>query len=100
MKIISGRAKTGKSTYIYEKNKKEIDKNMGTNLILLVPDMMTYQTEYDIIQRLNSEGIMDVEILSFKRFALKILEEVGGINTTDINSFGKIMLLKQLFEES
>ena len=99
MKIITGRAKTGKSTYIYDEIRNEIA-NGSANLILIVPDMMTYQTEYDIIQRLNCDGIMNVEVLSFKRLAGKILEEVGGVKTQDINVYGKIMLLKQIFEEN
>lgn len=100
MRIILGRSKTGKSNYIYEEINREINKNTEDNLVLIVPDLMTYQTEYDIIQRLNLEGIMSVEILSFKRVADKILGEIGENKTQDINPFGKIMLLKQIFEES
>jgi ATP-dependent helicase/nuclease subunit B len=100
MKIITGRAKTGKSTYIYDEIYNEINNNSSHNLILIVPDLMTYQAEYDIIQRLNSDGIMNVEVLSFKRIASKILEEVGGLRLQDINIYGKIMLLKKIFDEN
>ena len=100
MKIVTGRAKTGKSTYIFDEIKNEIDVNKSENLILIVPDLMTYQTEYDIIHRLSCDGIMNVEVLSFKRLASKILEETGNMKTKDINVYGKIMLLKQIFEEN
>src|SRR5690606_21298536 len=78
----------------------EINNNSSHNLILIVPDLMTYQAEYDIIQRLNSDGIMNVEVLSFKRIASKMLEEVGGLRLQDINIYGKIMLLKKIFDEN
>lgn len=99
LKIIAGRAKTGKSTYIYDEIKAEINKKVDENLILIVPEQMTYQSEYEIIDRLNNDGIMNVEILSFKRLTYKIFEEVGGLKIQEINNYGKIMMLKQIFEE-
>ena len=100
MRIILGRAKTGKSTYIYDEINEEINKDTKHNLILIVPDLMTYQTEYDIIQRLKSEGIMNVVVTSFKRLENKILEEVGGNKFQEINAFGKTMILKQIVDEN
>lgn len=99
MKIITGRAKTGKSTYIYDGIKSQLDKQTSDNLILIVPDLMTYQTEYNIIKHLSIDGIMKVEVLSFKRLASKILEEIGGADAEDLSVYGKVMLLKQIFEE-
>ena len=99
LKIIAGRAKTGKSTYIYDEINIEINKRTNENLVLIVPEQMTYQSEYEIIDRLKNNGIMDVEILSFKRLAYKVFEEVGGLKIQEINTYGKVMLLKQIFEE-
>lgn len=99
LRIIAGRANTGKSTYIYD----EIIRTSGKtkdNLILLVPELMTYQAESDIIQRYDLPGIMNIEILSFKRLENKVLEEVGGNKLSEMSVFGKIMLLKQIFEEN
>lgn len=99
LKIVAGRAKTGKSTYIYDDINAEIKKNNHTNLILLVPEQMTYQAEYEIIDSIKQQGIMAAEVLSFTRLGYKILEEVGGLKVQEINNYGKVMLLKQIFEE-
>ncbi len=99
VKIIAGRANTGKSSYIYDEIKKE-SKDTKDNLILIVPELMTYQTECNLIQKFDLDGIMNVEILSFKRLESRVLEEVGGLKVQDISVFGKIMLLKQIFEEN
>ncbi|MGD9568262.1 MAG: helicase-exonuclease AddAB subunit AddB [Sedimentibacter sp.] len=99
LNIVAGRAKTGKTTYIYDDIHKEIKKNNNTNLILIVPEQMTYQTEYELIERINDHGIMSAEVLSFTRLAYKVFEEVGGLKVQEINSYGKIMLLKQIFDE-
>lgn len=101
MKIITGRAKTGKTQYIYDQIESEIKKDTGENLILLVPDLMTYDAEYDIIENLELEGIMNLEILSFKRLAHKIIDESGPKDNIDnIDELGKIMILKEIFDEN
>lgn len=99
VKIIAGRANTGKSSYIYDEIKNESNDAEG-NLILIVPELMTYQAECKLIERFDLAGIMNIEILSFKRLESRVLEEVGGIKVQDISVFGKVMLLKQIFEEN
>lgn len=100
LKIIVGRAKTGKSSYMYDEIKEELHKKNSRNLILIVPEQMTYESEFEIIDHFKNCGIMDVEILSFKRLAYKVFEEVGGLKMQEIDNFGKIMMLKQTFEEN
>ncbi|MEA5093981.1 MAG: PD-(D/E)XK nuclease family protein [Sedimentibacter saalensis] len=99
-KIVAGRAKTGKSTYIYDEINKEISNGSKNNLLLVVPEQMTYQSEYEVIDRISSSGIMSLEVLSFKRLGYKVFEEVGGLKVQEINRYGKIMLLKKIFEEN
>ncbi len=100
LNIIAGRAKTGKSTYVYDSINKEIKRGNSAALLLIVPEQMTYQAEYEIIDRIGDQGIMDAEVLSFTRLGYKVFEEVGGLKVQEINSYGKIMLLKQIFEEN
>ncbi|HNZ82129.1 MAG TPA: PD-(D/E)XK nuclease family protein [Sedimentibacter sp.] len=97
LRILAGRANTGKSSFIYNEIKSRSE-DKKDNLILIVPELMTYQAESSIIERFGLPGIMNIEILSFKRLERKVLEEVGGLKVQDISVFGKIMLLKQIFE--
>ncbi len=99
LSLVLGRAKTGKSTFIYDDIKKNLENN-SDNLLLIVPEQMTYQAEYEIIDRIQNHGIMAAEVLSFKRLGYKVFEEVGGLKVQEINNYGKIMLLKQIFEEN
>lgn len=99
-RIIAGRSKSGKSTYIYDEINREIALGKKENLLLIVPEQMTYQSEYEAINRMGSKGIMSAEILSFTRLSYKVLEEVGGLKVQELNQYGKIMLLKKIFEEN
>ncbi len=99
MKIILGKTKSGKSTYIYDDIKSELDKSSDNHLILIVPDQMTYQAEVDIITRLNVDGFISLEVLSFKRLEEKILDEFSRPSKKEISPIAKRIILKEIYEE-
>lgn len=99
LRIMAGRAGTGKSEAIYREMKMRLAAKSGQKLMLIVPEQMTYQTEREIIKYLG-RGIIDAEVLSFKRLEYRVLEEVGGLKLRDINSYGRVMLLRRIFEEN
>jgi len=68
--------------------------------LYIVPEQMTYSTELDIINKINDSGLLDLQIISFKKFEYMVFDEVGGLKLQDINDYGKIMLLKQICEKS
>ncbi len=99
LNYIFGVSRSGKSRYIYQQIKEDL-KNNDKNLILIVPEQITYEKERELIDFLETNGIMKVQILSFTRLEYKILEEVGGIKEKEINDYGKIMLLREIFENN
>ncbi|MTI70016.1 MAG: helicase-exonuclease AddAB subunit AddB [Firmicutes bacterium] len=99
MRYIIGRAKSGKNEKVLSEIKENIKKNTNKKLILLVPEQFTLQAEYDLISKMDLDGIMGLEVLSFKRLAYKVFNEVGGLKKIDINDLGKVMVLRNLFDE-
>src|SRR6056297_1827440 len=97
LNYIFGMPRSGKSNFVYNQIKKDLE-NTHKNLILIVPEQVTYEKEKELINFLEVEGIMKVQIISFTRLEYKILEEVGGIKEKEINDYGKIMLLREIFE--
>jgi len=99
LNYILGMPRSGKSSFIYNQIKKDL---IGTNknLILIVPEQTTYEKEKELIEFLKVKGIMKAQVVSFTRLEYKILEEVGGIKEKEINDYGKIMLLMEVFESN
>ncbi len=97
LNYIFGVSRSGKSRYIYQQIKNDLN-NTDKNLILIVPEQITYEKERELIDFLETNGIMRVQILSFTRLQYKVLEEVGGIKEKEINNYGKIMLLREIFQ--
>lgn len=101
MKInyLRGRASTGKSHYIYERIKEAIEDGQEKN-ILIVPEQFTLQAEIDLINKMQLEGLLNVQILSFRRLAYRVMTETGGIKKSIITDLGKLMSLASIFEDN
>ena len=100
LRYVLGRAGTGKTQKIYEEIKDRLKRDDKNKLILLVPEQFTLEGEADFISKMNLDGIMRLEVLSFSRMGFSILNETGGIKRTAIEDIGKIMILRKLFEEN
>ena len=99
LRIISGRAGSGKSQHI----QREIvdmckQEPLGAPIFVIVPDQMSYTTEYDLMNRHGMSGLIRAQVLTFKRLAWYILQETGGIARREINGVGYKMLIRQLLD--
>lgn len=99
LRIVAGRSGTGKSTFIYEEIVREIEeKPIGSPVFLIVPDQMSYATEYELTNHHGIHGLIRAQVMTFKRLAWLVLQETGGIARKEINGFGYRMLIRDLLE--
>lgn len=99
LRIIYGRAGSGKTTYCLKEIKEKIHSEANHPLVLLVPEQYTFQAERDLIKVLETGGILGTEVLSFRRLAFRIFNEAGGITYPHIHSAGKSMLIYRILDE-
>jgi len=94
-----GRSGSGKSHRVLQEIEQNLLDGGEEQLILLVPEQFTLQSERDLIQKLRLPGIMRVEVLSFTRLARRVFNEVGGLTRTLLNEQGKNMVLRKMIDE-
>lgn len=100
LRIISGRAGSGKTTYIQQEVGKALRESpMGSPIFLIVPDQMSFSTEFELTQLDGVEGMIRAQATTFKRLAWRVLTEVGGISREEINGFGYRMLIRNTLLE-
>ena len=100
LRIISGRAGTGKTTFIQKEIVDDLKGNpLGHPIFLIVPDQVSFTTELELTNKYDIRGIMRAQVLTFKRLAWFVLQETGGIAKERIDSFGYRMLLRRILEE-
>lgn len=93
LQFIYGRAGSGKSFHCLNHIKTKILADSSKKLVLLVPEQYTLQAEHDLIKVLETGGILKTEVLSFRRMAYRVLNEVGGITYPHVHPAGKCMIL-------
>ena len=100
LRIVSGRAGTGKSTFIHKEIVEQIKSDpLGSPIIVIVPDQMSYSTEYELTNNYGLSGLIRAQVMTFKRLAWLVLQETGGIAREEVNGYGYRMLIRKLLED-
>ncbi|MCL5057496.1 MAG: helicase-exonuclease AddAB subunit AddB [Actinobacteria bacterium] len=99
LRLIIGRAGSGKTRYCLNEIKARITSGVTHPLVLLVPEQFTFQAERDLITVLETGGILKTEVLSFRRMAFRIFNDVGGITYPHIHSAGKSMIIYRILDK-
>lgn len=74
LKIIYGKIGSGKSTYLYEDIKRNID---NEKIFLIVPEQSNLNSEKNLFDYLKIDSLFNVQVLTLTRLATRILNEVG-----------------------
>ncbi len=99
LQLFLGSAGSGKSYQLYREIIEQSRKNPGTDYLLIVPEQFTLQTQKDMVSMHPDHGVMNVDILSFLRFAYRIFDEVGGNDCPILEDTGKSMVIRRVVAE-
>lgn len=98
LRIVYGRAGSGKTRYCLDGIKKSLDREAGKALVLIVPEQFSLQGERNLLKTIGAGGILRAEVLSFRRLAYRVFNEVGGTVHSHINNAGKSMMLYRIMD--
>lgn len=93
LKFIFGLPASGKTTEILNIVKKEYEN--GKQIVLIVPEQFSFQTERAILKLLGDNNASNVEVLSFTRLYDKISDTVGGKCGKILSDSDKIILMNR-----
>ncbi|MRH44175.1 helicase-exonuclease AddAB subunit AddB [Aquibacillus halophilus] len=100
IRFLLGKAGTGKSDRCLEEIKEKLQENpQGLPIIYIVPDQMTFQQEYSLLNKDEVNGSIRAQVFSFSRLAWRVLQETGGGTRKFISSTGIQMMLRKITEE-
>lgn len=100
LQIMLGRSGSGKTYRFLEEVRHELQAQpIGSPIVYLVPDQMTFQIEYDLIQTPGLGGMLRTQVFSFTRLAWRVLQETGGMSRYHLNNVGTSMLIRRIIEK-
>lgn len=99
LQFILGNSGSGKTEYIYRKVVEEAQANPLQNYLVIVPEQFTLQTQKMLVQLSKNKAIMNIDVLSFKRMAYRIFDELGIRELDVLDETGKNLVLRKVAEE-
>jgi hypothetical protein len=99
LRLIYGRAGTGKSQFCLNKIKEQINNKTAQKIYLVVPEQFSFSTEKRLLETLEQNSVINAEVITFKRMAHRIFTEVGGLTEVNLSKTGKAMLVSNILEK-
>ena len=96
LQFIMGNSGSGKTHFLYQKVIEESKKHPDQNYMVIVPEQFTMQTQKDLVMLHPDKGIMNIDVLSFRRLAHRIFEEVGADHRIVLTETGKNLMLRKV----
>ncbi|UCG16264.1 MAG: PD-(D/E)XK nuclease family protein [Phycisphaerales bacterium] len=101
IRFVIGRAGTGKTSHCLASVRRHLRESPvdGERLILLVPEQASLQTERALIDHPDVGATVRAQVLSFRRLALRVLQETGARRRQALSDTGRTMVLRHLLGE-
>jgi len=98
LRIIYGRAGTGKSEYCY----KEIAQKIKTEnkIIIITPEQFSFTAEKKLMDAIDTEAVLNAEVVTLSRMAYRVINEIGGKTETNLSKCGKAMLVYSILSNN
>ena len=97
--LILGNSGAGKSHYLYEQILSEAGQHPERIYYVIVPEQFTMATQREFVRRQENHAILNVDVLSFKRLAYRVFEELGKDTLQVLEDTGKNLILQKLAGE-
>ncbi|WP_053365518.1 helicase-exonuclease AddAB subunit AddB [Bacillus sp. FJAT-27245] len=100
LRMLIGRAGSGKTLTCLEEIKSRLAESPeGPAIIYLVPEQMTFLSEYRLAADETIGGMIRAQVYSFTRLAWRVLQETGGSSRYHLSNVGLNMLIRKIIEE-
>ena len=96
LKLVYGKSGSGKSTYLYESIKQNSNQE---KVYLIVPEQSNLNAEQRLFEHLKVKSILNVQVLTLSRLAIRVLDEIGGMEFTTINQSSKAMIISNILHK-
>ena len=91
LRILYGRAGTGKSEYCYKEIAQKI--KVENKIVIITPEQFSYTAEKKLMEAIDTKAVLNAEVVTLSRMAYRVINEIGGKDQTHLSKCGKAMLI-------
>lgn len=96
LQFVMGGAGSGKTRYLYQTAIKQAVEQPDRLFLFVVPEQYTMQTQKELVRLHPRKGLMNMDVLSFKRLAYRVFEDLGVQVPAVLDDMGKSMVLRKV----
>ena len=100
LQFIFGNSICGKSEYVYEVIIDQAKKHPEWNYLFIVPEQATLLTQKELVRRHPEHALGNIDILSFRRLAYRVFDELCISLLNILDDTGKAIILRKVAEEN
>ena len=98
LQMVYGRAGTGKTGYCFKEIKNSI--NLADKIYLITPEQFSYMQEKRLLSSLETNAVLNAEVITFNRMIDRIKVEVGGIPQDLLTKSSKAMVINSIMQKN
>ena len=95
LRFVYGASGSGKTNYIFN-DVIEKSKDLSSDYIMIVPEQFTMQTQRMLVDLAPGKAIMNIDVLSFKRLAYRVFDDLGIKTEEILEETGKNLVLRKI----
>ncbi len=99
LQFIIGNSGSGKTEYLFNRIVKEAKAHPRDNYLVIVPEQFTMQTQRKLVDLSENKAIMNIDVLSFKRLAYRVFDELGIGTLEALEETGKNLVLRKIAQD-
>ena len=96
LQFVFGGSGSGKTRYLYEQAIRLSLEHPKRQFLVVVPEQFTMQAQKEIVRLHPRHAIMNIDILSFKRLAYRVFDELAVQVPVVLDDMGKSMVLRRV----
>lgn len=100
LQFVLGGSGSGKTEYIYDLLVRQAGEHPRKNYLVIVPEQFTMQTQQKLVDLAPGHAIMNIDVLSFKRLAYRVFDDLGMQDIQVLEETGKNLVLRRLAQEN
>lgn len=91
LKIVYGKAGSGKSEYCFSEIASLIKKEK--KIYMITPEQFSFTAEKKLMKAIGNKAVINAEVITLSRMAYRVMQELGGNKKTKLTKCGKAMLI-------
>ncbi len=103
LRLIYGKAGSGKSNYCFSEVARLIEKENEKKIYIITPEQFSFTAEkklMDEMGKIRNGAVISAEVITLSRMAYRVMGEIGGLNKTNLSKCGKAMLIYSILSNN